>query len=75
MTIADVLIGNINKLDNLKIPAKEIELFNAIIEVSHDLKVCVQAMQEAKDRETEAQKQAEQEPQEQEEPQDEADPQ
>lgn len=69
MTVIEVLEANIDKLGNLRIPAKEIETITAINEVSHDLQVCVQAMQEAE----EEQQKAEQVQKEQEEPQDEAD--
>ena len=73
MTIADVLAGNINKLENLKVPVKEEELCNAIREVAHDLRVCIQVMEEANRKAAEEQQQAEQA--EQEDPQHEADPQ
>ncbi len=70
VTVTEVLMANINKLDNLKVPVKEEGLFNALKEVSHDLKVCVQVMQEASAQAAEAQKPSEKE---QEEPQDETD--
>lgn len=47
MTIVEVLQGNINKLGNLHIPAKETELFKTVNEVMHDLAVCVEAMHRA----------------------------
>ena len=47
MTIAQVLAANIEKLGNLKIPAKEADLFNGINEVAHDIQVCYDAIVQA----------------------------
>lgn len=72
MTLLEVLKANVVKLGNLKIPARETELFTQVNEVAHDLRVCCQAMeqaeaeQQAQQAETEQQKEA---------PEDEAHPQ
>lgn len=71
VTVTDVLLGNIGKLENIRIPAKEVAAINAINEVVHDLRVCVDAIV----ADTQAQKEAQNQQPEQaeEEPQDEAD--
>lgn len=71
VTVADVLLGNIGKLENIRIPAKEVEAINAINEVVHDLRVCVDAIV----ADAQAQKEAQNQQQEQGEevPQDDAD--
>lgn len=61
VTVTDVLLGNIGKLENIRIPAKEIAAINAINEVVHDLYVCVEAIQADDQARKEAQnKQSEQ---------------
>ncbi len=61
VTVTDVLLGNIGKLENIRIPAKEIAAINAINEVVHDLNVCVEAIQADAQARKEAQnKQSEQ---------------
>ena len=47
MTILEVLTANVNKLGNLHIPAKEIDLVTGINEVMHDLQVCCEALAQA----------------------------
>lgn len=69
MTLLEVLKANVVKLGNLKIPARETELFTQVNEVAHDLRVCCQAMEQA-----EAEQQAQQAEQNQEEQADETDP-
>ena len=70
MTVTDVLLGNIGKLENIRIPAKEIAAINAINEVVHDLRVCVDAIMADAQAQQEAKNQ---QPQEEEEPKDDAD--
>ena len=61
VTVTDVLLGNIGKLENIRIPAKEIAAINAINEVVHDLNVCVEAIQaDAQTRKEAQSKQSEQ---------------
>lgn len=67
MTLLEVLKANVVKLGNLKIPARETELFTQVNEVAHDIRVCCQAMEQA-----EAEKQSQQAEQDQEEQADEA---
>lgn len=71
VTVTDVLLGNIGKLENIRIPAKEVTAINAINEVVHDLRVCVDAIV----ADAQAQKEAQNQQQEQGEevPQDDAD--
>lgn len=70
VTVTDVLLGNIGKLENIRIPAKEVAAINAINEVVHDLRVCVDAIMADAQAQQEAKNQ---QPQEEEEPKDEAD--
>lgn len=70
VTVTDVLLGNIGKLENIRIPAKEVAAINAINEVVHDLRVCVDAIMADAQAQQEAKNQ---QPQEQEEPKDDAD--
>lgn len=70
VTVTDVLLGNIGKLENIRIPAKEIAAINAINEVVHDLRVCVDAIMADAQAQQEAQNQ---QPQEEEDPKDDAD--
>ena len=70
VTVTDVLLGNIGKLENIRIPAKEVAAINAINEVVHDLRVCVDAIVADAQAQQEAQNQ---QPQEEEEPKDDAD--
>lgn len=70
VTVTDVLLGNIGKLENIRIPAKEIAAINAINEVVHDLRVCVDAIMADAQAQQEAKNQ---QPQEEEEPKDDAD--
>lgn len=72
MTITEVLQGNINKLGNLHVPAKEVELFKSINEVIHDLAVCVEAMNRAA-QEQQQEEQNQQPKQDEEVPQDDTD--
>lgn len=75
MTLLEVLKANVVKLGNLKIPARETELFTQVNEVAHDIRVCCQAMEQAEaERQAEAEQQAQQAEQNQEEPADEAHP-
>lgn len=71
VTVTDVLLGNIGKLENIRIPAKEIAAINAINEVVHDLMVCVDAIMADAQAQQEAQNQ--QQEQGEEVPQDDAD--
>lgn len=73
MTLTEVLVANINKLGNLKVPVREAELFNALNEIAHDLRVCVDAIQQADAKAAEASEQQTEHGEEV--PQDEADPQ
>lgn len=70
VTVTDALLGNIGKLENIRIPAKEVAAINAINEVVHDLRVCVDAIMADAQAQQEAKNQ---QPQEQEEPKDDAD--
>ena len=70
VTVTDVLLGNIGKLENIRIPAKEVAAINAINEVVHDLRVCVDAIMADAQAQQEAKNQ---QPQEEEEPKDDAD--
>ena len=70
VTVTDVLLGNIGKLENIRIPAKEIAAINAINEVVHDLRACVDAIMADAQAQQEAKNQ---QPQEEEEPKDDAD--
>ena len=70
VTVTDVLLGNIGKLENIRIPVKEVAAINAINEVVHDLRVCVDAIMADAQAQQEAKNQ---QPQEQEEPKDDAD--
>ncbi len=73
MTLTEVLMANINKLGNLKVPVREAELFNALNEIAHDLRVCVDAIQQADAKAAETTEQQTEHGEEV--PQDEADPQ
>ena len=53
MTLLEVLKANVVKLGNLKIPARETELFTQVNEVAHDLRVCCQAMEQAESEQRE----------------------
>lgn len=72
MTLLEVLKANVVKLGNLKIPARETELFTQVNEVAHDLRVCCQAMEQA---EAEQRTQRAETEQQEEVPKDEAHPQ
>lgn len=74
VTVTDVLLGNIGKLENIRIPAKEIAAIRAINEVAHDLRVCVEAIAKANSQAANEAKEQQSEHGE-EVPQDEADPQ
>ena len=47
MTIYDVLKENIKVLESMRISTKELELWNAIQTVLQNEQVCIQAMEEA----------------------------
>lgn len=52
MKIKEILKGNAHKLMNLRMPVKETDAINAILEVVHDLQVCCEHLEKAADKDS-----------------------